>query len=275
MKTGIKKMDRRHWLRPAKLLLLSLGLFFTLTACEAVIPAAINLGKNLLIASTSNYSSAYAASIDEMLTLLKKPQAPSSIVSSIGSSRPLELNVALLKDGSPPIPIKDGAVLYDGRKNLLDSDRMKITFGSNQRCYVYVVAIDATGWVTPVFPSSESTFQNPISAGQSIQIPEGTRWYALDEYRGVETFYFLASRVRRPDIENLLNKFSLQVRSPIRQYQPVESPTIASRGIVAIEAGSPTRVQNQVGQTHDVIPTSFLAKIDSVDLVVTRWFYHK
>lgn len=264
------------WFRSARLLLVSVVFTLILSACEAVLPVAILVGKSLLSASASNYSSSYSVFIDEMLTLFMTEKKPEDTAKSGSTaSKPLKLDVALLKDGSPPIPIQDGAVLYDGRGDLSKSDRIKITFSVNQPSYVYVVAIDATGWVTPVFPSAESSLQNPISSRQSVQIPEGSRWYALDQYRGVETFYFMASRVRRPDLEKLLSNFSKLERSEMREYQPVEAPAIASRGIVAIDAGAPTKVQNQVGQTHNVIPTSFKTKIGSVDLVVTRWFYHK
>ena len=265
----------QYWPTSVRKLVLLVAFTPVFFACGAVVPAAINLGKNLLVASTNNYSPAYASVVDEMLGLLSKTGESGNAVPDTGKSSPLKLNVALLKDGSPPVPVENGTVLYDGRNNLQESDRIKITFGANQLCYVYVVSIDATGWVTPVFPSSESSFQNPVLPDQSIQIPENTRWYALDTYRGVETFYFLASRVRRPDLENLLSELGSRKRSPIKQYQPVESATIATRGIVAIETGSPTQVQNQAGQTHNVTPTSFLAQVGSVDLVVTRWFQHK
>ncbi|MFT6791969.1 MAG: hypothetical protein ACJA04_001184 [Cellvibrionaceae bacterium] len=291
MNAHFSKIDyRRFWLKSVRRLLLSLVVLSLLSSCSgALIPVALSLGKSLLLASTNNYSSDYAESIDAMLSLLLSPKPkddnlvdrPSSR-SSDGASEmrsdsagSLQLDVALLKDGSPPVVIEDGAVLYDAGEKLLDSDRIKIVFGTNQPCYVYVVGIDATGWVTPVFPSSESFFLNPISAHQPIQIPEGSRWYALDQYRGVETFYFMASRVRRPDIEKLLAEFSAKVRPPMEQYQPVENPTIASRGIVAIDVGKPARVQNQKGQTHNIAPPSFIAGVDGIDLVVTRWFYHK
>ena len=249
----------------------------------AVVPIAMKLGKSLLGAATENYSPAYGQALDELITAMVTPPAPIAIAPS-ASARPsgkaLALEVAILEEDTSGgktnlVAIEDGAVLHDGGGDPARADKFKISFRSDQSCYVYVLAIDGTGWVTPVFPGQESAGSNPVEPGRTYLIPEGSRWYALDEYRGIEHVYLVASVEQRADLERMQAKFAQMVRPEKTEYRRVDKAAVATRGIVAVGPGTPTHVASETGEVHEVTPTSFLADLKGFDLVVTRWFEHQ
>jgi len=249
---------------------------------SAVVPAALKLGKSLLEAATANYSPEYGEVIDQLLTAMVTPASVPVVANEAGTApqgKGLAIELSILKEVSTPtgttlMAINDGEVLHDDGGGA-SGDKFKISFRSDRSCYVYIVAIDGTGWATSVFPGEESALGNPVDAGRSYLIPDGTRWYALDENRGIEHVYLLASFVRRPDLESIQAKFEAMERPERTNYRRVDEPAVAKRGIVAVGPGTPTRVSSESGDEQVVTPTSFLADFKGFDLVVTRWFEHQ
>jgi hypothetical protein len=267
-------MKTTHRSPLAFLILFALGC----SGLGAVVPIAVKLGKSLLEAATANYSPSYAEAIEELIAAMTKPAPEESSARPAGP--PLAIEVAILREASEEgrtslVPIEDGAVLRDGGADPESGDKFKISFRSGQRCHVYVLAIDGTGWVTSVFPGAESPFGNPVEPGRTYLIPDGARWYALDEHKGVEHVYLLASLERRPDIEELQADFARRVRPELAEYRRVAEAAVATRGIVAVGPGKATQVAGEDGRLHAVTPTSFLADVDGFDLVLTRWFVHE
>lgn len=250
---------------------------------QAVGPIALKIGKSLLDAATANYSSDYGDAINELWRTMTTPSKSKSADSKKVTAPPgdaLELDVGILKEVGDSgetslVAIEDGEVLHDGEGVPEAGDKFKLSFRANRECYVYALAIDGTGWVTPIFPGQESSRQNPVAPGQAYLVPEGSRWYALDEYRGVEHIYLLASFERRADLEERLARFAGMVRPERTEYRAVKEASVAKRGIVAVGPGTPTRVESESGEAHEVTPTSFLADVDGIDLVITRWFRHE
>ncbi|HLT91832.1 MAG TPA: DUF4384 domain-containing protein [Woeseiaceae bacterium] len=192
------------------------------------------------------------------------------------------LEVALLAqqrtpDGQVTLrPVRDGETLYDGRGDPARGDKIKIFFSASCACHVYVIGIDATGYVAQIFPESPGA-SSLVTPGAKYLVPGGTGWWGLDEYRGVEQVYFIASRVRRPDIENLVAQLAGQRPSLPASYRAVREPAIVpvQRGLVQVQSAAPTVVPTEYGAGQPVSPTLFQSTVADADLVITRWFHHQ
>jgi Domain of unknown function (DUF4384) len=173
-------------------------------------------------------------------------------------------------------PVQDGDVLYDGRGDPARGDKIKIFFAANCACYVYVIGIDATGYVASIFPEGGGHATSRVQPGERYLVPDGTTWWGLDDYRGVEQIYFIVSRERRLDIENQVANLAGQ-RPPIpANYRPVQEPAIVptTRGLVQVQSAAPAAVPTEYG-SEQISPTSFQSTVADADLVVTRWFRHE
>src|SRR5207247_5073257 len=143
---------------------------------------------------------------------------------------------------SDPVPIQDGETLRDGGSDPRKGDVVKFSFRVNCDCYVYVIGADATGYVARVFPDPASRQSNPVRANQQYVVPEGTAWYGLDQYKGVEQVFFIASRGPRQDIENPLNQLARTARSTLsknfRAVREAAMPVQVMRGLVKVQMGA-------------------------------------
>lgn len=238
----------------------------------------------LLGTVAQNYGGEYRDVLQDLVTLLTK-ETVTRRSGDAKDAKPLALDVSLLRlqrreDGaSVPVTIKDGEVLRDGRGDPSQGDRVKVAFRPNRHCHVYVLAIDATGWANVIFPSEHSQAANPVQAEQLIEIPEGTGWYPLDEHRGTENVYFLASVEPRPDIEGVFAKLRGRQRPDVApsDLASIEEPAIATRGFgdKVVHEGDPARIQNEGGREFEVRPTEFIGNLEGIDLLITRYFEHQ
>jgi hypothetical protein len=193
------------------------------------------------------------------------------------------LEVALLAQQLTPEgnvtlrPVRDGDVLYDGRGDPARGDKIKLFFSANCVCHVYVIGIDATGYVAQIFPEAGGNASSLVAPGEKHLVPAGTTWWGLDEYRGVEQVYFIASRERQPDIEKLVAELAGQRPSVPASYRPVRHPAIVpvQRGLVQVQSAAPTVVPTGYGASEPVSPTLFQSTVAGADLVITRWFRHE
>jgi hypothetical protein len=176
-----------------------------------------------------------------------------------------------------PVPIADGEVLRDGGTDPRKGDVTKFSFRANCDCYVYVIGVDATGYVVRVFP--EKGAKPLVRANRQYVVPEGTAWYGLDQYKGTEQVFFIASRRPRPDIEKSLDQLAKTTRSGLsRSYRPVREaavPDAATRGLVKVQMGTKSTVRSESGQPYSFVPQAFVAQQGADDVVVTRWFRHE
>lgn len=198
----------------------------------------------------------------------------------------VQLDVALLAQRKQPDgrvklqPIADGDTLIDGRGDPVAGDKIKVAFKANCKCFVYVIGIDATGYVAQIFPDPDiPQLKNPVRPGKQYMLPKGHDWWGLDEFRGVETIYFVASPRPRADIQKAIAKLAGQPRTiALADYQPVMQAAVVPqpRGLVKVtDAPAPLNIQSSAGVQQAVTPTSFLALADGADLVITRWFNHR
>ena len=175
-----------------------------------------------------------------------------------------------------PVPIRDGEVLRDGGSDPRNGDVVKFSFRANCDCYIYVIGVDGTGYVARIFPEKSG---KPVRAGQQYVVPQGTNWYGLDQYKGTEQVFFIASRGPRPDIEKSLQQLAQTSRSSLsRDYRPVREaalPDLATRGLVKVNMGTKSTVSSQSGRPYSFTPQAFAAQPGTDDVVVTRWFRHE
>ena len=246
---------------------------------------AISFAQDLLSTASHNYSPEYADDLDQLLHDLIAVTSSPPDADSEGppAATKIALDLAILVQRasaggfSGPLPIEDGATLYSDPNDPAAGDKLKISFRVNCDCYVYVIAVDGTGFVVPVFPDFESVYPNPVRAHQLHIVPEADEWYGLDQYTGVEEIYFVASFARRAGLEQTIRRLAARKREVRAGYRPVREAAVIphTRGLVKIKTGQSETVQAQSGKMHDYTPTTFLATTTDTDLVITRWFYHK
>ena len=204
--------------------------------------------------------------------------------SSLAGGPSVVLDVAILAQRASdraarrtePVAIQDGEVLRDGGADPRRGDVVKFSFRTSCDCYVYVIGVDATGYVARVFPEKGG---KPVRANQQYVVPQGTAWYGLDQYKGTEQVFFIASRKPRPDVESSLQQLAKTDRSALsRNYRPVREaalPNPATRGLVKVQMGTKSAVSSESGQPYSFTPQAFSAQPGTDDVVVTRWFRHE
>ena len=164
-------------------------------------------------------------------------------------------------------PVTDG-------ETLTENDNYKVLFQCNMQCYMYIAQLDSTGKMDPIFPGQYVSGGNPTNPNTLLTIPPGTNWFFLDRNTGVETIYFIASRTRRTDIEQLFNKLADANKTLVRRTPiSVESPVVFTRGIGGVRQGRTQPVNFQDGSQGQYSSTLF--ESIQADFVVTRWFYHR
>ena len=192
------------------------------------------------------------------------------------SARSIQLQTGLLArraGTSQLIDIEDGATLVDGGSNPAAGDLLKVHFQANCACYVYIIGVDATGYVATVFPDPDAGHRNPVEPNSAYLVPGADDWWGLDEQKGVEQVIFVASRTPRPDLENALATLGGEPRNSMDNYQSVTQLAVpATRGLVKVKA-QPVQVGSSSTTTF-FAPNMFTTNDPVNELMVTRWFYH-
>ena len=197
-----------------------------------------------------------------------------------GLSEPVAVDVAMIRQkrterGKEIVLMNDGEVLKDGGANKEAGDRFKIVVRANCDCYIYITSIDGSGWVEPVFPSKESKVTNPVKKDEEYAFPETGHWYALDEIKGIESFFVVASVNRRLDLEESVSKLAGEKRPNVKIVAKVEEPPIIPRGVGSVRTKGILKVQDETGTAVQVTPLSYAATPPNQDVTVTRWFKHE
>lgn len=77
---------------------------------------------------------------------------------------------------------------------------------ASHKCYLYILQKDSSGNVFPLFSNPEFvSISNPVPPGP-LRIPEGFKWFYLDNVPGIETIYVLASRWKNKKLEELISR---------------------------------------------------------------------
>jgi len=91
---------------------------------------------------------------------------------------------------------------------LKTGDKLKMLVELEKKCFVYVIYHSAQGEVSMLFPYDMQQFSTDYTPGKRYYIPQGDRWFELDENLGRETFYLLASAQRLIELERLFSKYT-------------------------------------------------------------------
>jgi len=278
--------------RTASGFLLTIAFVTACTAAGPIATMAIDAGRRLLLDTAKNnfegdYTENFSRMLDLMMLRTVAPVAPAvasdtpPAASEPAPPEPIELEVTVVReviiDGRPvPIPVEDGSVLRDGIGRSDAGDNLKIRFESNVSCYVYAVWVDATAWATPIFPKAGEALE-PVQAGHAYSVPEGSDWFFLDDYRGVEHLCFVASYEPLEGLAEVLAELAGQersFRSDLERPAIVEEPGEFTRGLAGTRH-SLAPVTASDGSEHEVASQAFMAQVGEGDLLVTRWFRHE
>ncbi len=148
-------------------------------------------------------------------------QSKEELVQGLGQSNkfPLQTGLFLFKinviyrmgSNGTVEPLNEGSVLQSG-------DRYKIIFTPSVDCFVYIFQVDGAGKIFQLFPMKSfggvtlDNF-NPVKKEQTYYLPAEGKSFQLDEQIGTEKIYFLASRERDLELEELYRKaFEAQQR---------------------------------------------------------------
>lgn len=90
---------------------------------------------------------------------------------------------------------------------LKTGDQFKMLVELEKKCFVYLIYHSTQGGVYMLFPYHLQQFATDYSTAKKYYMPQGDRWFELDENVGRETFYLLASSQRLIELETLLEKY--------------------------------------------------------------------
>jgi hypothetical protein len=177
--------------------------------------------------------------------------------------------------GKEVVLMSDGDVLTDGVGKENAGDKFKLVVRTNCDCYVYIISIDGSGWAEPVFPAKSGTTPNPLKKDQEVAFPEGPYWFSLDQVKGIETFYVVASANSRTDLEESMAKMAAETRPVGTIVAKVEVPPVIPGGVGSTKTRGIITVKDEAGSAAQVTPVSYTASQPGQDVTVTRWFKHE
>lgn len=96
---------------------------------------------------------------------------------------------------------------------LKTGDQLKLLVEMEKKCFVYLIYHSGQNELHMLFPYEISQFSKDPETGKKYYIPQGTRWFELDEKTGLETFYLLASAERLSGLEALMKEYSFAGQS--------------------------------------------------------------
>jgi hypothetical protein len=105
---------------------------------------------------------------------------------------------------------------------------------------------------------------------------EGDNWFRLDQFRGIEDLFFVASPNQRQDIEEILQSITGRERSATTTPQQVTKFSRVPYGVGGIRPGTKTfGLSSGSGQDQPLLFTSYFEQKAGQDLRLTRWFRHE
>ncbi len=171
-------------------------------------------------------------------------------------------------------PMPDGEVLRRAA-----GDQFQIYLAPGFDAFVYIYAVDATGWVQRLYPDDARGHRNPVRMNQEITLPRRGYYFGLDEYAGLHEIWFLASPHPRPDVEQQLSLFSLDRQRPSAQFQSrsgdparISRASVLARGLVEVGPAPLTQMVASDGSNYDVTPARLFGDVAVGEIAFSRWF---
>ncbi len=108
-----------------------------------------------------------------------------------------------LKDSSGRLQ----SLSFEDSEPVEGGDLLRIYLELHQRSHVYLYLFDARQDLYLVFPPGPGFYSGDFPAWHKSYIPSGRGWFTLDETKGVERFYLLASNHRLVELEEMTSRF--------------------------------------------------------------------
>ena len=89
---------------------------------------------------------------------------------------------------------------------LKTGDQLKLLVELQKKCFVYLIYHSGQNEILMLFPYELKQFAKDYKTSKKYFIPQGSKWFELDENVGIETFYLLASATRLNELEALFKK---------------------------------------------------------------------
>jgi hypothetical protein len=91
---------------------------------------------------------------------------------------------------------------------LKTGDKLKMLVELKNKCFVYVIYHSAQGEMSMLFPYDTQQFTRDYQTAKKYYIPQGNRWFELDDNVGSETFYLFVSAQRLIKLEAFFSKYT-------------------------------------------------------------------
>ncbi|MBI3798437.1 MAG: OmpA family protein [Deltaproteobacteria bacterium] len=187
------------------------------------------------------------------------PQEPASLIMDVG--------IFYEDPESRPQKLQEGAVLRSG-------DGYRIYFEPHQSCYVYIFQIDSSSKFFPLYPNPNyGTSENFVQARTAYWAPRN-KWFELDDTRGKEEIYVVASKECRKDIENLFIRYA-RSDHPDPEQKEVEELTGVLMGPRKIRGDKNPPVEVVVRTGRVVELTTDQLRQDGVGFAYKVAFHHE
>ena len=98
---------------------------------------------------------------------------------------------------------------------LRSGDEIKMFVAPDCKCFIYVLHQDQAGQFAVLYPSNGAFPASPPTAPSYI--PEGGGWLQVDDAKGTERIYLLASTTRLTSLEQMLAAAAAKGPSPTQQ----------------------------------------------------------
>ncbi len=103
------------------------------------------------------------------------------------------------EQGRKFVPITGDTALRSG-------DQLKFMLELHKTCFVYLICQGSDGDMNMLFPYQISQAGNKYELMKMYYIPRDDNWFELDDKKGTETFYLIASVYRLNELEELFQK---------------------------------------------------------------------
>jgi len=99
------------------------------------------------------------------------------------------------------------SMAFDTPEMVEGGELLRIYLELHKRSFLYVYLFDARKDLYLVFPASGSFYNGDVPVGYKTYIPSGREWFSLDNLKGTERFYLLASTKRLIELEKMTDRF--------------------------------------------------------------------
>lgn len=137
----------------------------------------------------------------DILTVDYYPQYLAGLEKGQGATLAVALTIFQNRQGQA-VRLGEGAALKSG-------DGFRVYFQPQQDCYVWIYQVDGTGKVAQHFPKPDlgNSLANPVKKGQQYWIPGFGAWWTLDDVKGEEKIYLVATTSPSAELDTLEARF--------------------------------------------------------------------